>query len=511
VKRPDHSQEQRLHPLSWLLGLLGHLPQVLLTVVAALMMTARNDTGPWLLVLIVVLGLFHAIIVPILHYLTYHYRIEQDRLIVRSGILARTRREIPFTRIHNVALHQNLWHRLFNVAELRLESAAGSEAEAHMRVLALEQALALEQLIRGSSARSAPTINAPNVPVSVKNSATSTPLLLLSLPLAEQIRLGLLSNQAWIGLIALLGIGQQFMPEKIISEQGVTWAKQADSFFTGNTLYLIGIAAGLCLLIWLVMQAISVLLTVIQYHGFKLTEIDNRLTVERGLFTRRRSSVARRRIQSWTLYEGILQRLFARKQLQVDIASVAQLDGQASVEAERDVVPLASMPVMNRLLQHLLPHVQWPVSHWQSVALGQWWRLCLPVIPVLALISALACWQWGSKGMWVWVWLIWSAFKAREQIRRMGWALDGRYLIIRNGWLRRRWRLIELEKLQVLQLQRSPLDRCFGTATLHLDSAGAVGSPPLELRLVPQARAHKLLDYLTQATADGQRQTAMVS
>jgi len=505
VKAAFNTQEQRLHPLSWLLGLLGQLPSLLFFVIITLLTTARgnsNHGGSWFLIVIVVSGSLLAVLVPVLQYLTYHYHIEHDRLIVRSGILARTRREIPFTRIHNVVLHQNLWHRLFNVAELRLESAAGNEPEAHMRVLTLDQALALERLIRGSAVAT-PAMEVTNIPpTSTKNNVT-TPNTLLTLPLAEQIRLGLLSNQAWIGLIALFGIAQQFMPEKIISEQGASWAKQADSFLAGNSILLIGIIIGLCLLTWVVMQVASVLLTIVQYHGFKLTEIDKRLTVERGLFTRRRSSVARRRIQSWTLYEGILQRLLGRRRLQVDIASVAQpnLQEHASVEAERDLVPLASIAVTNHLLQHLLPKLQWPVPYWQSVALGQWWRLCLPTLLPLTIISALACWQWGAQGMWVWLWLGWSMFKARRHIMRMGWALDGPYLIIRHGWWRRTWRLIELEKLQGLQLKRSPLDRWFGTATLHLDSAGAIGSPPLQLRLLPYARACRLLDHLTQETA----------
>jgi len=505
VKPVHNTQEQRLHPLSWLLELLGQLPRVSVTVVVVLLMIMRgnrSDTEPWLLVFLVIAGLLFAVLMSILHYLTYHYRIEQDRLIVRSGILSRTRREIPFTRIHNVVLHQSLWHRLFDVAELRLESAAGSEPEAHMRVVALDQALALERLIRGSSVVTPPKMEAPNASTSVATKAPASHTL-LTLSFAEQIRLGLLSNRAWIGLIALFGVAWQFMPENIIAEQSASLAKQADSLFAANTRLLIGIAAGLLLLTWMMMQAISVLLTVIQYHGFKLTEIDNRLTVERGLFTRHRSSVARRRIQSWTVYEGVLHRLFARRQLEVDIASVVQINPQGGqqVEAERDLVPLASIPITNQVLQHLLPDVQWPVPYWQRVAVGQWWRLCLPTVLLLTVISALAYWKWGNIGLWVWLWLGWSAFKARKQTMRMGWALDGPYLAIRNGWWNRTWRLVELEKLQGLQLQRSPLDRWFGTATLHLDSAGAVGSPPLKLRFVPHARASRLLDHLTQETA----------
>ncbi|MGM3151304.1 PH domain-containing protein, partial [Escherichia coli] len=45
-------------------------------------------------------------------------------------------------------VRQNPLHRLFGVAELRLESAGGARPEAEMRVLKLDQALALERLVR---------------------------------------------------------------------------------------------------------------------------------------------------------------------------------------------------------------------------------------------------------------------------------------------------------------------------------------------------------------------------
>src|SRR5690606_29388830 len=81
-------------------------------------------------------------------YFTYRYRIDEDSLFVRSGVFERSLRQVPFSRIHNVALHQSLLHRVFGVAEVKLESAGGTKPEAEMRVLKLADALALERLIR---------------------------------------------------------------------------------------------------------------------------------------------------------------------------------------------------------------------------------------------------------------------------------------------------------------------------------------------------------------------------
>jgi putative membrane protein len=72
--------------------------------------------------------------------------------VVRSGVFQRSLRHIPFARIQNVSLHQNLLHRLFRVAEVRLESAGSAKPEAQMRVLRLADAHALEEQVRGRAA-----------------------------------------------------------------------------------------------------------------------------------------------------------------------------------------------------------------------------------------------------------------------------------------------------------------------------------------------------------------------
>lgn len=87
------------------------------------------------------------VVASLAEYFTYRYTLQGDGIRIRSGWLHRSLREIPFARIHNVNLHQSKpLHRLF-VAEVRLEAAGGIKPEAQMRVLRMDQALALEALL----------------------------------------------------------------------------------------------------------------------------------------------------------------------------------------------------------------------------------------------------------------------------------------------------------------------------------------------------------------------------
>ncbi len=491
---PDEGQEQRLHPWSWLFALQQQLQQFLLPLLALLFFgSRRQDSDDWpfhLITLSVVVALAAA---ALLEYLTYRYRIGRDALVVRSGIFERTRREIPFARIHNVVVHQNLLHRLFGVAELRLESAAGEKPEAQMRVLRLTQALELERLIRHGSRGPAPALG--EAPPAADD-------VLLTLPVPELVRLGLVSNRALVALAAAIGAAWQVFPrqatEDFLRAQGQQAVGYASQLQFGSGSLLLGAAFAL-LLVLALMWLLSIALAVVQYHGFRLSEADRRLTVERGLLTRSRSSVARRRIQAWTLREGVLHRLFRRRQLRVDIASGGgrEQDGRAL----KELAPLASTDVCDGLLHHLLPGLQWPPAQWHAVSRRGWWRLCLPALFVAGVAAALAWQRFGAWGLLPLLWLPWSAFKAHRQVARMAYSIDAQRVAVRGGWWNRWWRIAELDKLQALQLDRSPLDRRFGTATLTLDTAGASGAPPLRLHFLDEGEAQALLEQLSREMA----------
>ncbi|MFC6840320.1 PH domain-containing protein [Xanthomonas theicola] len=483
---------RRLHPWSWLFVLLQHLKQFLLPLLVLALFggrDGRNDHADQLLMLAVGSALIAA---SLLRYLTYHYRIGRDSLSIRSGWLRRSLREIPFARIHNVAVHQSLLHRLFGVAEVRLESAGGAKPEAEMRVLRLDQALALERQIRHRAlAGAAPMDTAPASDV------------LLVLPIAEVLRQGLISNRGMVVVVAAFGATYQLFPDRMVANAIEHYGRQV--FGYASHLQLDWMAGTLTLALMLAtlllgMRLLSVALALLQYHGFRLSESERRLTVERGLLARLRSSVARRRIQAWTLHEGVLHRLLRRRSLHIDTAA-SESQGEHG-RALKALAPLAPPAACDALLQRLLPQIAWPPARWHAVAARNWWRLCLPA---LCLVPLACAGLWRPFGAWAalsLLWLPWSAFKAWRQTQRMGYVLDTRYVAVRGGWWTRWWRLAEIDKLQALRLTRSPLDRCCGTATLWLDTAGAdPGSPALRLRLLPAAEAQAVYRQLGLALA----------
>ena len=493
--------ERRLHPWSWLFVLLQQLKQFIFPLVALVVFGARRSSGDgemWAS-LAPAIGIAVLVVLSILQYFTYRYTIGRDGLTVREGLLHRSRREIPFSRIHNVVVHQSLLHRMFGVAEVRLESAGGTKPEAQMRVLGLREALALEDVARHQAHATAPLVSEPGT--ALREEATT----LLSLSTMEVLRLGLISNRGMIVVAAGFGAMWQIVPDNMIEQVFRQGAKQAYGYAEGLHLgWLTGAAGGIALvgIALALVRLLSVALALSQLHGFRLTEEPRRLMVERGLFARLRTSVSRRRIQAWTLHEGVLHRLFGRRSLRIDTA-VAEKSGQQDMRALKDIAPIASPAACDALIGHLLPQAQWPRDDWQDVHASARWRLWLPSLAWLLPVTGVVAWQFGA---WVWLpglaWMLAAAYAAHRQAHRMGWALDDHLVTVRSGWWSRYWRFAEIDKLQALRLSRSPLDHRFGTATLWLDTAGASGiSAPLALRFVPEADARAVHERLTAALA----------
>lgn len=485
---------QRLHPLSWLFLLLAQLRAFALPLLVLLFGGSRGEDGFMDLIGLAAGSLLA--VVAVWRYFTYHYGFLDNALVIRSGVLQRNLRLVPFDRVQNVTVHQNLLHRLVGVASVKLESAGGmGQAEAQMDVLRLDQAQALEVLVRQGAHRARAAVAASGDGPEVATPAEPAPVLWLHLPTSELLRLGLISNRGMLvvaaAFAAMSQAGDAVM--KPVSnhlydgiKEGGSWA---ESLHLGPVAYVL--ASVLVLVLMLVaVRLLSIVLAIVQFHDFRLLAGERELSVERGLLSRLRAHLPKRRVQAYTLRESLLHRWFGRRSLSVDRAAVESLDGPGSL---RDLVPLATPEDMDGMLQQLLPEGSWPPEHWQPLHPRAWRRVFFPGAVATGLATvALVAWQ-GLAGLWLLLLLPLLGLRARVWARYSAWSLQAGVVTFRQGWLDRHWRFAEVRKLHALQLRQSPFDRRHGMATLHLDTLGASPlSPPLRIPYLPVEEAVRL-------------------
>lgn len=483
--------ERRLHPLSWLFTLIGQLKQFALPLVFVVITGRRANADFYSLIGVGVLVAY-----SVAQYFTYRYRIETDGVVVRSGLFQRSLRHVPFARIQNVTVHQNVLHRIFGVAEVKLESAAGGpRPEAQMRVLRLDAAHELERLVRqrvvpaGDSATTEATDAAP-------------PLLALST--GEVIRLGLINNRGMLvvgGLFAFMAQAGDNLLGKFFTSFGHWLSGQAGAMHL-TALGMLGASVILIALMLIALRVLSVSLALLHFHGFTLREDNGRLSVERGLLTRTRGSVPRQRIQAFSLTEGLLHRWFGRRSLRVDTAVMEAVNDKAVLG---ELAPIAPPARIDALVDHLLQspsapaneRPRWPIETWQPLHPRAWRRkFSLPALLVFAA-TIVVSWLQGPWGLLLLALVPLLALRATWWARHSAYSVAQDLIAFRSGWLDRQWRFAECQKLQAVEWVQSPFDRRHGMATLRFDTAGA--SPmasALAIPYLPEADARAIYEQL---------------
>ena len=131
---PSAPAEHRLHPLSILFSLAEQV-QIFALPGVALLVTAGSVGWGWELWMLP--ALVPSALVSLSRYLTLRYRFEAHELVIRSGLLFRNERHVPYDRVQNLDAVQNVFHRLLEVVEVRVETGGGQEPEAKMSVLSL--------------------------------------------------------------------------------------------------------------------------------------------------------------------------------------------------------------------------------------------------------------------------------------------------------------------------------------------------------------------------------------
>jgi putative membrane protein len=527
---PNPPSERRLHPVSFAFELASQLRQLLLPGLFVLFAGARG----WDAWQIYGMMLFVPFALgSIARALVFRYNLETDELSIRSGLIFKQQRHIPYPRIQNIDAIQNVFHRALRVVEVRLETAGGEEPEAHLKVVSLSafeeirarvSAARAEFAARGQqpvvdlesgdrSAAVAPAFHdSDRAAPDSRESATAREAAgasrrptadLLYLPARELIICGLIQGRGLLVIGALFGLiweaglvdrltGTVFGDvDGVIEGRGIVRQLARAIFGQGippldKILLTVVAFAGLLV----VTRLFSVGWALVRLHGFRLRRIGDDLRVDFGLFTRVAATIPGRRVQSVTVHEGPLHRLFRRVSVHVDTAGG---ESHESVQLQRQwLAPVVRSDDVVRLLREILPTAAPGTIDWQPVDPRGVRRARIGWIVVATALSLFLVFllRWWTPVVFVFL-LIVGEVESRKSIRALGWSVTDSGVLFRSGWWWRRQTAAPFSKIQVVSLRESPFDRRLGMASVNVDTAGTSGSD------------HRIdVPYLSRPTAD---------
>lgn len=481
---PTMAPEHRLHPVSALFRF-GHLLKDFAFLALPLLVAGRSMATDLLALALIGVLVLPAVIGAIITYATFRYRYEADDFVVRSGLVFRNERHIPYARIQNIDAVQNPIHRLFRVAMIRIETGSGTEAEA---TLAAVPVAAIADMRRRM-------FEGRGAPIAADEAEQPASPVLLKFGAADALVAGFLLNRGYLIIAAAIGLVFELGPDDmvhIVAEsrfgREATAAVQETIAASGSVaVTTVALTIAGIVLIMIAIRLVAALVLASKLHGFVLSRSGSDLRTESGLFTRVTRTVGLGRIQRVIVHESFLHRRLGRASLQVvttghtvtsrsEIAWLAPLVRADEIDALVGLVP--------GLAAHAFtwnpPHPSTPGRKLRGALIGA--AACALPVGLIAgpgwgIAALLLLGGWMSLAGWLYA-------------RNIAWAEGDGIVAARAGWLRRKTVIAVASRVHAAAIRTSPFDRRAGTAKFTADTPGH--GAPLEMRYLPIDIANRL-------------------
>lgn len=520
-----HNNVHHLHPLSLVLRVISFLPQFLFGTVAATISVdnniARMFIGFGLLAGITIFGL-----IAWLRWRKFTYEIGANEVHIKSGIIARNNRSIPYERIQDVNIEQKLLARIFGLATLKLETgSAGNGDDGELNAVKLARAEELRDMIRARKRGVAVSRNA----VSETNRENAAPIStdidgdtlqddpIFTMEPKRLIILGLFSFSLAI-FAFLLAVFQQFdflIPDNWfnlsdfidqLEDDPDGSAANVRSTIDGAGTGLRSIPLGLQILaglaglssIIIIGLATGIISVFVREYGFRLDRTENGFRRRRGLFTLTDVAMPLHRVQTALLVTGPIRKRFGWYALKFQ--SLAS-DGQN--ESDHVVAPLSRIEEAISIAAEPDIDINISADEMHHVSISMWLVPLVFFTLIIGFATANAIfwsgiWALGAIGLLLapfalHLWLRWRHHRYR---------LTDKFIYIRHGYWSQKLTALPLRKIQSIDLTENFIQRPMDQADLVFGIAGGSGIVPLTLHAIDRQTAYQMRsDILDQMRA----------
>jgi len=402
---------------------------------------------------IVVVGIALSVGWQVAYYRRFEYQLTEDTFDIDSGVLSRRAREIPYGRIQNVDIRQNVIQRVLGIAEVRLETAGGGETEAQLRYVNRDDAEYVQEEVSRRKRGGAVDAETDEGPVAQPETQ------LFELTSRELVILGVVSMD--LRLLSILAIPLSFVGPSVFAD------------FAPESVTVVLIVAGLLALV-VASAVFSGLISMARYYGFVLLDRAEEFRYERGLFQRFSGSIPKDKVQTITLTENAIARRLGYASLSIETAGYAggnQGGGSSSQSAipiaERERVVSLAHRIENfegleferppkRARERYAARYTLVVAFFLAVAYGIV-RFTELSFPWYALAAGLLLVPVAAHLKWV----------------NRGYRLEDDHVITRNGFWSRRITIVPSYRIQTVVTSETIFQRRRNLATLVVDTAGA--------------------------------------
>lgn len=410
-------------------------------------------------VFIVVIALFGPIS-RLIRYIFTRYTIDDERLLVESGWLKKEKLEIPLATISSVDMTQNILFQLTHVYALQIENAgsiSGDTDGSVKLILGKEDAdLAKKLLLAKKIGAAAAGFEAETLPQEEPGQTMKASVGEVLTMAVFQIKWVVVAFQM-VAYISLLGT---YLDQYIFrSEQSST--EMLVDFAMGIAPVMI---AGIVVGVYLVSVIISTVLGVVKYHNFRITNREDSVHIEYGLFTRKSHTLMKEKISGVQFQQSLIMRAMKKGTLQIFVTGYGGLDENNQEETVL-LYPVVEEKKIYPFLNWILPgQVEVPEYETAPARGLPYFFLCARFIFAVILMAGSILVP-GSRALHIWligifaVVLLLTAGSVIMEYKTSAVAAGNSMITMNYGGYRKHIVMIKRDKLEYVEDSASQLKR----------------------------------------------------
>ena len=447
---------QRLDPRMLLVHPVRELVKFVPVLLGIVIAGSTSGFGWWAL-----LGLGLPVGLGVVRYLTTTWRITDERVELRRGLLQRHTLSTPLDRVRTVDLTATLIHRVLDLETVLIgtgSTASSSDERLELDALPREQATALRTHLlqgRATTATDADRSTAPPPP----------PEHVVTRFSGRWLWYAPFSGTVLVAAGALAGATAQLA-------QSVDLRVSEDDLAGIDPAFALVLAAGALLL------AIALAVTgyLVTNGGFVLARQGATWHVRRGLLTRRQTSIDVARMAGVSIAEPAALRLARGRKVNAIVTGLARDQVSSTVLLPPTPGELAGA-VSSAVLGSDAPAGGPLRRHGRAAVTRRYTRALLGAAPIVVLVPAAAAedvWAWGVAGAVLA--LIAALALATDRARSMGHGLLDGHVVARSGSVLRRREALAVDHVIGWNLRATWFQRRAGLVTVTATTAGGSGS-----------------------------------
>lgn len=466
------SNAKRLHPVSAVTNFFKQLKELIVPFIAFFVFgTKASEHDIWFFLGSSVIVLV-VLVIGILYWLRFSYRLEEGELRMEYGLFVRKKRYIPFDRIQSLDFSEGILHRPFGLVKVKVETAGSSgvaDAEAVLTAITKVEANRIQEiiaqakkdLVASESITEDETVT-EHVEENVVYKITPKELLLLATT----------SGGVGVVLSAVLAFFSQ-LDDVIPYERA--YHEVENMISNGVAIIAVLVFVGF-LLAWF----IALIGTMVKYAQFTVKKTERELVISRGLLEKRQITIPLNRIQGVRISENILRQPFGLCSVYIISAggSVRNTEGSKVL-----LLPAVKKAQVANILQDYLP-LSFPTQPFKKLpkrSLPRYiLRGSLVVFPlVIAAIAVFKLWGLLSILLFV-ISAAWSYVKYKDA----GWRIEGQQLTLQYRSFIKHTLLMNKHHVQSLDYKVSIFQRKknLASATSLIKSGmGAIGGTIVDI------------------------------